>query len=344
MAFHERGEAPARASTRDRPAAAQPAAGAGMLALQQSAGNRAVAGLLHRTGVARAAPVPPGLIQRSTDDVLEALGKEFEQGLLDEYKVEIGQLREVIEKLGLDKVEKGELPKKGGLYMRISSALETETAPKSPYTGKGYSDPGYLRNRGAVKADLDLDAGYRGLGPAEQIEKLFGLFCKRRFTYSMAAGGFDRFAGNNGDCKTLTESFMKIVDQEFGVTMTPGSETTRFLARGGATVDPQAVGNCDQGTRWFFNNHYWVEYGGAQYDLLFCRKGINRTTYDLVTSTGKLKDAGGKEADHEYWLTASGTIVWENIPTATGPNPEKYRSDATPRYELLKEAGFQVPR
>jgi hypothetical protein len=343
MALHERGEAPAPASTRDRPAAPQPAAGAGILALQQSAGNRAVAGLLHRTVVPRAEPVPPGLIQRSTDDVLEALG-DFVGELLSEYKVEIGQLREVIEKLGLDKVEKGKLPKQGGLYMRIGSALEQETAPKSAYTGKAYSDPGYLRKRDAVKADLDLDTGYKGLGAAEQIEKLFGLFCKRRFTYSMAAGGFDRFAANNGDCKTLTESFMKIVEQEFGVTMTLGSETTRFLTAGGATIDPQAVGNCDKGTRWFFNNHYWVEYAGTQYDVLFCRKGINRTTYDLVKSTGKLKEAGGREADREYWLTASGTIVWENIPTATGPNPQKYRSDVTPTYELLKEAGFQDPR
>lgn len=194
---------------------------------------------------------------------------------------------------------------------------------RSPYTGLRYTNEVYARNRRHVAADLELDDGYRDLDDAGRIAKLFRLFTRRRFRYSMAAGGFDRFAQRNGDCKTLTDSFQLIAAQEFGIPTRVGAENRPFLTRGRQTIDPDARGNCDNGTNWFFSNHYWIEYGGEEYDVLFGAKGVDRRTFDITTTHGDLRSDTGARA---YWRTQAGDYVWENLPLAQGPDPRKYKS------------------
>lgn len=232
----------------------------------------------------------------------------------------------------------------GGAVGAVNGSITTHE-PRSAYTNEKFNDPIYAGKRQDVASDLDLD-NYHTLDNAGKINKLFNKFKVRSFRYSMAAGGFDRYAAGNGDCKTLTNAFITIAKEEFGIDVTLGKHDHRFLTAGGATIDSQATGNCDNAKHWFFTNHYWANYDGVSYDLLFGKTGVNEEAFDDSVTRGKLTTTAGNKTDDniEYWVTRSKTIVWENIPYAVGPNPNKYKSDNTPTRDALLAAGYQAPK
>lgn len=214
---------------------------------------------------------------------------------------------------------------------------EESTEPTSPYTGRAYTDLVYAANRMKVAADLDLD-NYHDLDADAKIEKLFQRFLARPFQYTMRAGGFDRFASGEGDCKTLASAFRTVASQEFNIQMDEGRVLTPFLVPFSQIIDNGSVGNCDNGTKWFFQNHYWAEYGGQAYDLLFGTQGVNLG--DPSRSTGHLENPDGTASEKQWWLTEAGVLVWENNPD--GPRAERYRCDETPDRSELRKAGYQV--
>jgi hypothetical protein len=207
----------------------------------------------------------------------------------------------------------------------------------SPYTRRAYTDPIYEGKRSEVAVALDLD-NYHDLDDDGKIAKLFQRFKDRPFQYTMRAGGFDRYAGGNGDCKTLMGAFITVARQEFGIEVKEGKMQKPFLVAFTPTIDPEATGNCDNGNKWFFQNHYWADYGGQAYDLLFGTLGVELG--DPTRDTGTLETTDGEATDRQYWTTEAGVLVWENNPE--GEPAERYRSDETPDRSELREAGYQV--
>jgi hypothetical protein len=67
-----------------------------------------------------------------------------------------------------------------------------------------------------------------------------------------------------------------------------------------AEVHGGASSNEMSGHYWSFGEHWWADYNGSKYDLLFMKKGSAMPTTYLTTGVGKYKDinyelyAGGK--------------------------------------------------
>lgn len=211
----------------------------------------------------------------------------------------------------------------------------------SPHTGQTF-DETYAKYRPQFARALDLDNDkYYGGGAADRINNLFSKFVVRRFIYNMSYGGFEGWVtGPSGDCKTLSVAFQKIAQQEFNITVNTESETTEFLTDGRHTIDRSKRGNCDNAEFWFFQNHWWVEFGGTKYDLLFNSPEVDQSKWDKSEKTGKLTEEG-KEIDREYYILKSNKIVWENQP---GPFSEnKWIWEQLPFHPKLTEAGFMLP-
>jgi hypothetical protein len=60
---------------------------------------------------------------------------------------------------------------------------------------------------------------------------------------------------------------------------------SRFIAPQGETIGVRKRGNVDGGAFWHFDNHFWIEHGGKEYDVLFGRIGVDSSKW--VQRTGK---------------------------------------------------------
>jgi hypothetical protein len=125
---------------------------------------------------------------------------------------------------------------------------------------------------------------------------LLEAFRKVGFDYNMSNTETKRFlAGDtkSGDCQTLVRAFVEVAqgigiadakviagDRNFGI----------FEGPPRVTIDGKS-GNCDRGTKWVFDDHYWVEAAGGVYDVLFGtvevnKKGWVKQTIDPAKETG----------------------------------------------------------
>ena len=156
----------------------------------------------------------------------------------------------------------------------------------------------------------DIEPSLASSDPNKLLFQLMSNFEKINFTYtrSKSPPGEDLLKGNRtGDCQTLATAFQLVAEGYFGV---KGIELRNvkdnFLIN--QTIEaPYAEGkpNCDQGKKWFFDNHHWAEYQGTVYDVLF---QSNQLLDQDKTKGGVRKSMFMPYG--EYWETDKGTIVY----------------------------------
>lgn len=113
-----------------------------------------------------------------------------------------------------------------------------------------------------------------------KFDELLGRFNHFPFTYTgkgHSAG--TGFLTRTGDCSTLTQMFLY-------ATMAAGIEGVEFNSEDEMMLVPSAaihgrdtLGNVEGALCWVFANHYWCEYQGERYDLLFRRTGKHQISY-----------------------------------------------------------------
>jgi Domain of unknown function (DUF4157) len=185
------------------------------------------------------------------------------------------------------------------LFMLPRGVYRSRTSP----FGVPYEDPIYLTWRDRINALIGLRLDHPEDWPAEpaaRIDTLFRRFSENGpwFVYDMHAGGPQRLP--YADCNTLCRTFIDIARNEFGIAVEQNRELTPFLTQGRQTIDPLATGNCNDGSYWFFQNHYWVTYAGQAFDLLFGSRGA-----PVIEARWKMKEKLGDDG----YVLADGTRI-----------------------------------
>ncbi|PHM08089.1 hypothetical protein [Nostoc sp. 'Peltigera malacea cyanobiont' DB3992] len=128
-----------------------------------------------------------------------------------------------------------------------------------------------------------------------------------------------------GDCQTLARTFKKVAEEYFGIEkITIESIAKPFLSEAGVTPYQGKKPNCDDGKRWFFQNHYWASWNGKIYDVLFLSN--KRTEADMAKQVQPLTSMLMPE--QEYYETEKGKIVY--------PIVNKYSTVEVSIFEKLK--------
>ncbi|WP_335139094.1 hypothetical protein [Nostoc sp.] len=159
------------------------------------------------------------------------------------------------------------------------------------------------------------------------LEQLFKNFGNIQFQYTMVSKSQDTLLKGSpeGDCQTLARAFKKVAEEYFGIEkITVESIAKPFLSEAGATPHQGKKPNCDDGKRWFFQNHYWASWNGKIYDVLFLSN--KRTEADMAKQVQPLKSMLMPE--QEYYETEKGKIVY--------PIVNKYSTVEVAIFEKLK--------
>jgi hypothetical protein len=158
----------------------------------------------------------------------------------------------------------------------------------SPF-GNEYSDESYDKIRDQLLDKIGIDFSKPESWPKEdtdRIAQLFKQFTQSKpdwFVYTMIGLPFEYLLKSEseiekdglggGDCLTLCSVFIAIAGNEFGIKVKLECYDSPFMTDGKATIDGKAAGNCDNGKKWFFQNHYWVSFKDKAYDILFGSEG-----------------------------------------------------------------------
>jgi hypothetical protein len=130
--------------------------------------------------------------------------------------------------------------------------------------------------KGGVRASL-LE-GTEGLADAEILDRIMNNYKKAGFKYSSINKSGDKILNGalDGDCRSLADSVATLA-QEIGINGAAVKGAVKdFMVPGAPIVDPQwGTGNANRQKAWIFQNHYWVEYQGNVYDILFTRRSVN---------------------------------------------------------------------
>ena len=131
-----------------------------------------------------------------------------------------------------------------------------------------------------------------------------------------------------GDCQTLARAFKAVAEGYFGIKgiKVDDSESSikkPFLTEGDKTIDSSVEPNCDNGKKWFFQNHYWAVWNGQVFDILFDRN--EKPQVDMVKEKQSVKSSLMPE--EHYFETQSGKIVY--------PNQGKYLTGELQTFEKL---------
>jgi hypothetical protein len=170
----------------------------------------------------------------------------------------------------------------------------------------------------------------------ENIAILAANFAQHPFQYTMGGASFEAVLAGTGDCHSLAAAFKRIAEEALGI---QGIEIVGypapFFAPPAPTLDSGRVGNGDGGSFWFFQNHYWVDYGGTAIDLLFPGIVPDESNWVKVIDGGRLlKD--GQETEKDFYRLEDGRIVWAE--SSDDPlSDSKYHLGNGPR-------GHQLPR
>ncbi|MHC5858435.1 hypothetical protein [Nostoc sp.] len=159
------------------------------------------------------------------------------------------------------------------------------------------------------------------------LEQLFKNFGNIQFQYTMVSKSPETLLKGSpeGDCQTLARAFKKVAEEYFGIEkITVESIAKPFLSEAGATPHQGKKPNCDDGKRWFFQNHYWASWNGKIYDVLFLSN--KRTEADMAKQVQPLKSMLMPE--QEYYETEKGKIVY--------PIVNKYSTVDVTIFEKLK--------
>ncbi|MDZ7952609.1 hypothetical protein [Nostoc sp. DedQUE09] len=159
------------------------------------------------------------------------------------------------------------------------------------------------------------------------LEQLFKNFGNIQFQYTMVSKSPETLLKGSpeGDCQTLARAFKKVAEEYFGIEkITVESIAKPFLSEAGVTPYQGKKPNCDDGKRWFFQNHYWASWNGKIYDVLFLSN--KRTEADMAKQVQPLTSMLMPE--QEYYQTEKGKIVY--------PIVNKYSTVEVSIFEKLK--------
>ncbi|MFN6460770.1 MAG: hypothetical protein RMZ41_002850 [Nostoc sp. DedVER02] len=141
------------------------------------------------------------------------------------------------------------------------------------------------------------------------LEQLFKNFGNIQFQYTMVSKSQETLLKGSpeGDCQTLARAFKKVAEEYFGIQkITVESIAKPFLTEAGTTPYQGKKPNCDDGKRWFFQNHYWASWNGKVYDVLFLSH--KRTEADMAKQVQPLTSMLMPE--QEYYETEKGKVVY----------------------------------
>jgi len=183
----------------------------------------------------------------------------------------------------------------------------------------------FLSNYAVAK---ELVQGIDEALPQEKIlEQLLQNFKKISFKYTMSyKQGTTLLKGTReGDCKTLAEAFQTVAQEYFGIQNVTIEQIKKpFLSEAEETFYQGRKRNCDNGKRWFFQNHYWVTWNGKIYDVLFLIQ--KRPEVDMARQESPLKSMLMPEG--EYYETEKGKVVY--------PHGYEYLTIELSMFEKLK--------
>lgn len=159
------------------------------------------------------------------------------------------------------------------------------------------------------------------------LEQLFKNFGNIGFNYTMVNKSHKTLLEGTleGDCQTLARAFKFVAEEYFGIgNITIESIQKPFLSEAGKTPYRGREPNCDDGKRWFFQNHYWAVWNGKVFDVLFLTD--KRTEADKAKQDKPLQSMLMPEED--YYETEKGKIVY--------PYRNKYLTAELTMFEKLK--------
>lgn len=159
------------------------------------------------------------------------------------------------------------------------------------------------------------------------LEQLFKNFGHIQFQYTMVSKSQETLLKGSpeGDCQTLARAFKKVAEEYFGIEKITVENTAKpFLSEAGVTPYQGKKPNCDDGKRWFFQNHYWASWNGKVYDVLFLSH--KRTEADMAKQMQPLTSMLMPEQD--YYETEKGKVVY--------PIVNKYSTIEMSIFEKLK--------
>lgn len=164
--------------------------------------------------------------------------------------------------------------------------------------------------------------------PQEKIlDQLLNNFKNISFKYTMTyKQGITLLKGTReGDCRTLAEAFQTVAQEYFGIpNVTIAQIKKPFLSEAADTVYQGRKRNCDNGKRWFFQNHYWASWNNKVYDVLFLSNKSPEA--DMARQESPLKSMFMPE--EEYFETEKGKVVY--------PRGHEYLTVELGMFEKLK--------
>jgi hypothetical protein len=176
-------------------------------------------------------------------------------------------------------------------------------------TANNVADPKqvFLSNYAVAK---ELVQGIDEALPPERIlDQLLNNFKNISFKYTMTyKQGITLLKGTReGDCRTLAEAFQTVAQEYFGIKNVAIEQIKKpFLSEAADTVYQGRKRNCDNGKRWFFQNHYWATWNNKVYDVLFLSN--KKTEVDMARQENPLKSMFMPE--EEYYETEKGKVVY----------------------------------
>lgn len=164
--------------------------------------------------------------------------------------------------------------------------------------------------------------------PQEKIlEQLLHNFKNISFKYTMNyKQGVTLLKGTReGDCRTLAEAFQTVAQEYFCIkNVTIAQIKKPCLSEAPETLYQGRKRNCDNGKRWFFQNHYWATWNNTVYDVLFLSN--KRPEVDMARQESPLKSIFMPEG--EYFETEKGKVVY--------PRNHEYLTVELGMFEKLK--------
>ena len=140
----------------------------------------------------------------------------------------------------------------------------------------------FTKRYGGALIDTLL-AGTADLAPDAKVLKLAQNFKNIGFTYTMKNSNFTALLGGTvrGDCSTLSYAMAAICREIFLIEARVPNHRDLLVTSSEKTIDEAKSPTAEGGAFWIFDNHYWVEANGKQYDPLFGRAFSNEGWHAL---------------------------------------------------------------
>lgn len=241
----------------------------------------------------------------------------------DQYEQEADTVAStVVNKINLATIQKQQISNTATTQHEASKGeAETGTTDNSAANLKQQ----FLSNYSVAK---ELVQGIdESLAQDQILEQLLQNFKKISFKYTMSyKQGTTLLKGTReGDCRTLAEAFQTVAQEYFGIQDIKIEQIKKpFLSEADETFYQGRKRNCDNGKRWFFQNHYWATWNGKIYDVLFLSD--KRPEVDMARQESPLKSMLMPEG--EYYETEKGKVVY--------PRGNEYLTVELSMFEKLK--------